>query len=157
MSLEKSGQGAILRPVPDEKALVDLYKLHCEEVRFQVNLTWDRAKSSLAFHAAWIAIVANMTGKVEVRHLTPGMFLFAAASAVLGAVMVQLGHQNYRSARDQRKRVEELLGVSLGIVTTPGSRGETRRQWFRIYMILVLLHAMLAGLALGGALQTWSK
>lgn len=141
----------------DDKRLMDLLRLHSEEVRFQVNLTWDRAKSSLAFHAAWIAIVANMAGKADLQRIVPGMFLFAAASALLGGVMVWMGHRNYRAARDRRKQVEDRLGTQFGFLSTPGARGDSGPKWFRIYIVLVLLHGLLAGLALGGACQFWPR
>lgn len=150
--LEASPGAAILSPVPDDQRLFDLLKLHTEEVRFQVNLTWDRAKSSLAFHAAWIAILANLTAKRDVvsPYLIFSMFLFASLSAFMGGLMVKIGHENYRSARDRRKELEVALETKFGINTTPGDRGVGRWR-VKIHVIITLMHDLLAMLALYGA------
>lgn len=136
---------------PDEKTLMDLYRLHSEEVRFQVTLTWDRTKSSLAFHAAWVAILANMVGKDIPKPLLSLMFSFGGISALLGALMAYMGHQNYRAARKRRWQIEENLDAGFGIVSTPGARSEAGPKWFRIYAALIALHVMLAALSFAGA------
>lgn len=137
---------------PDEKTLLDLYRLHSEEVRFQVNLTWDRTKSSLAFHAAWIAIVANMAGKEVPRGLLTWMFVFGGVSALLGGLMALMGHGNYRAARKRRWQIENQLDAGWGFASTPGQRRDETPAWFRIYVILIFLHALLAALSFWGAL-----
>jgi hypothetical protein len=150
--LEASPHAVILAAVPDDQRLFDLLRLHTEEVRFQVNLTWDRAKSSLAFHAAWIAILANLTGKKDVvpPYLIFLMFAFAGISAFLGGEMVRIGHKNYRSARDRRKGIEQAMGTAYGIVTTPGDRGEG--PWrTKIHVIIIAMHILMGLLALMGA------
>lgn len=140
---------------PDDKTLMDLYRLHSDEVRFQVTLTWDRTKSSLAFHAAWVAILANMANKMP-RELLAMMFAFGGVSALCGGLMAYMGHQNYRAARKRRWQIEENLGTGYGFVSTPGARGESF-GFFRIYVVLILLHIMLAGLSFAGAMATWLK
>jgi hypothetical protein len=142
---------------PDDERLLDLYRLHTEEVRYQVLLSWDRAKSSMAFHTALLALIASLD-RID-RRLAVAMFLFTAVSALLGAGMIQVGHSYYRVARDQRKRVEAELKVPFGFVSTPGQRGDVRRglerYWPKVTSILVLLHFMLAGLSLAGAFVYW--
>jgi hypothetical protein len=133
----------------NEPSPTELYRLHTEEVRFQVLLNWDRAKASLAFNAA--LLVAGLA--LSSRLLLGSVVL----SACLGAGMVELGHGYYRQARDRRAELETALGVELGFVTTRGQRGERRdtwlgRHWPKVNSVLLLAHAALALLALAGVL-----
>lgn len=139
---------------PDERHLLDLLKLHSEEVRFQVQLNWDRAKSSLTFHVALLALTATLD---KVRPVAPWLFLFTAMSACLCAGMLHISHRYYRAARDRRREVEKLLGTQLGFVTTPGMAKDAQaglaRYWPKVNTILLVLHAMVALLCLGAALS----
>ena len=141
---------------PDDKRLMELLRLHSEEVRFQVTLTWDRAKSSLAFHAAWIAIVANTAGRGEpYRHFAAHMFTFAFVSVMLGGFMVNMGHENYVAARERRREIERRMETQFAFVSTPGVREKSGPKWVRIYIILVMLHFFMGMLALSGAIAYW--
>lgn len=133
----------------DHRELLELYRLHSEEVRFQLQLNWDRAKSSLAFHAALLTIIASLN-RIE-RGFVPWMFLFTAVSAILGTVMLRRSHEYYRAARDQRKRVEEKLETAFPFVTTPGMRGESHAKKLKVTTVLVALHWMIAVLSVVGA------
>src|SRR4051812_7627468 len=136
----------------DRERLLELYRMHTEEVRFQIQLGWDRAKSSLAFHAALLAFIVGVP-KISPLYAR-WMFVFLGISALFCAVMVHLGHVYYRAARDQRRRIEEQLGETFRFVATPGQRGEARRGldrfWPKITTILVMVHVLIAGLCLVG-------
>lgn len=135
--------------MPSEPPLIDLLKLHSEEVRFQVQLNWDRAKSSLTFHVALMALIATLD-KVLAKPFTVVMFVFAALSAILSARILHVSHGYYRAAREQRKAVEARLGTEFSFVTTPGMRrGE--RSFPNVIQVLIGMHALLALLSAAGA------
>lgn len=138
--------------------LMALLRLHTEEVHFQVQLNWDRAKGSLAFNAALL-----VAGHALGNRLLLG---FVVLGACLGAGMVVLGHGYYRNARDRRMDIERAFGrdfgAAVGFVSTRGQRGEKRdtwmgRHWPKIHSILVLLHVMLALVAAIGAVSAWPR
>ena len=137
----------------EQQHLLELLRLHAEEVRFQVQLNWDRAKSSLAFHAALLALIAGLD-RID-RRFAAWMFAFVAVSALLGAGILQVSHGYYRRARNQRRKVEAELNTAFGFVTTPGmaeGRSGLEKYWPKVTSILVLMHVMLAGLSVAGAL-----
>lgn len=134
-----------------EPTLNDLLKLHSEEVRFQVQLTWDRAKSSLAFHVAVLAGTAALRGVLPTS-FTVLVLGFVAISALLGARMIHVGHGYYRAARDRRAEIEAKLGPGLGFVSTPGMRNEPSSR-LNVTNALILQHFLIALLAVGGLLS----
>jgi hypothetical protein len=138
----------------DESTLLELYRLHTDEVRFQVRLNWERAKASLAFNAGLLVAGLGLGSRL--------LLGFVVLSASLGAVMVHIEHGYYRHARDRRAEVEAALGVEHGFVSTRGQRGEKRdtwqgRHWPKVNSVLVLAHAGLALLALAGILFQHSQ
>ncbi|WP_373047559.1 hypothetical protein [Vulgatibacter sp.] len=55
------------------------------------------------------------------------MLVLAAFTAVLGSLVVERSHEHYRNARDGFRELERRLGIldqGLGLLTTPGMRGE---------------------------------
>jgi hypothetical protein len=138
----------------DDKFLMDLLKLHTEEVRFQVTLTWDRAKSSLTFHAALLALTAGFKSLLG-SSFAVAIFLFIGASAILCIGILRTSHHYYRAARNQRKRVEKQLGTAFPFVTTAVMADQEHDKflghWPKVMTVLYLLHVMLAILAFTAA------
>lgn len=129
----------------DSDRLMDLYRLQTEEVRFQVQIGWDRAKSSLTFHIALLGLIAAF-GREAPKTVVVGILIFICISSAISAVMVITGHDYYRRARDQRRKIEARLGVEYGFVTTPGSTGERRNLWDtwpKITTGIVALHLLI--------------
>lgn len=135
--------------------LIDFLKIHSDEVRFQVNLTWDRAKSSMTFHVTLLALTAGFKGQLGPAFAT-AIFAFIGISAILCIGILHASHEYYRAARDQRKRVEQELGTRFPFVTTAAMAGVPHglflKRWPRVMTLLYLLHGMLAVLAFTAAL-----
>lgn len=128
--------------------LLELLKLHTDEVRFQVTLNWDRAKSSLTFHAGLLALVGTFSRTVG-HAVTLALFAFAGLSALACARLLVISHGYYQAARDRRAEIEKRLGVDVMFGTTPTQRGESRRGFARVRIvdIVTALHCALAILA----------
>lgn len=136
-----------------EKQSLELLKLHSDEVHFQIRLNWDRARAMLTFQVALLALVAGLRGLREGYYF--GALIIVGFVGLAAAGIIQTGHTYYRSARDQRRKVEKHLGVELGFVTTPGmTRFETFGKWFpSVKNLLIVLNVAIAlvsfGLAFG--------
>ncbi|MGQ0508265.1 MAG: hypothetical protein ACT4TC_23445 [Myxococcaceae bacterium] len=133
----------------DEKQAIELYRIHTEELRFQVQLNWDRAKSSLTFHVALVALTAGLANSAF-KVYAPFLFGFIALSALISTRIMAIGHSYYRVARDHRRQIETLNALKFLPATTPGQRGEKRRL-ITIHNLLMGIHLLIALLALAGA------
>ena len=128
-------------------------RLHTEEVRAQVALNWDRAKTSVPLHVA--LLVGTGCLRDRLGPLSVALFLFTGVSAVLGAWMLGIGHGYYRAARDRRAQIEEELGLAIRFGTTKTQRGEPQpglqRYWPKVNTITIALHILIAAMAITAA------
>jgi len=134
---------------PDERReLLELLRLHTDEVKAVIHLNWDRAKSSLTFHVALFTLVGVFRNGVLAKPLAAFLFLFIGISASLCARMLAISHGYYRAARDRRASIETMLNLPVRFGTTGTMRGEPQRWWFKVHNIVTLLHDLIAALAL---------
>ena len=141
-------------------SLVDLYKFALDEYRFQVNLNWSRTQYYIVLNLGILGLATGLL-KVTGDNVSPGIGIGLYAAGVVCCVLslvagwVQRGY--YRTARDHKQRIEQLLDLGdLGVRTTPGMGSATRRigkvTTFQNLIISILLCLDLLGLAYSSGL-----
>jgi hypothetical protein len=135
---------------------MDLLKMHSDEVRFVIQLNWDRARSSLTFHVTLLTLVGVLMRDQLDPVLATCLLFFTGLSAFVCARMLTVSHGYYRAARDARRHIEDLLHVPVKHGTTEGMRGVSRspvgRWWNRVQNIIIFLHWTLAGIAVAAGI-----
>lgn len=96
------------------KELVDLYKMHVEEIRFQVKFNWDRTQYLLVFSVAILGVSATVW-KPDASPFALGLVLvlfgFGAFIAFAAQVAMSQAHLYYRRAVLQKTKFEIALGL----------------------------------------------
>lgn len=104
----------VRNPPPDKDTLLDLYKLHSEEIRFQLKLNWDRTQYFLVLNVGILGVAATLwkAGTSDAgAAIVAALFLVGAFTASMARNAVKQGHRYYRRETVQRARVEYLLGL----------------------------------------------
>lgn len=113
----------------DDGLLLDLYKIHVDEYRYNVSLTWERTKFLLTLNStltvAGLTLFRFADEAVEYAFLA-AIFILTILTSLLSVRVAIVGKQYYRNARRILKVVEQRLGLyesnrivsGLGIATT---------------------------------------
>lgn len=135
--METVGPEDVGRP-PNRTELLELYAAAIAEYRFQVQLTWDRAKHYLVFSGVLLGAATGLLrlGDGNGSYWLVGLILlFTGLNAISGGYSVNVSHKYYRSARSKKAVFEKALGLtapiagfdsgtSFAIETTPGMEGQ---------------------------------
>jgi hypothetical protein len=103
---------ANLPPKRDE--LLDLYKIHTEEVRFQTKFNWDRTQYLLVLKVGVIGVAAGVwkgDAPLPTLFLIAALFLAGIFMSLMSVAAIRQGHKYYRQTVLQKTRVEFLLGL----------------------------------------------
>lgn len=105
-----------------EEQLLDLYKVHIDEVRFQTKFNWDRTQYFLILNIGLIGVAASIW-KTDISlsslYLIALLFICGSFICILSIAAIKQGHRYYRRAVLQKSKVEVLLGFHA--VFSPGS------------------------------------
>lgn len=107
------------------------YGFALEEYRFQVTLNWDRTRYLLTLDVGIIPAATALLGLDGASGpLIAAVYFAGVLVSVLGIVTLRTQRSYYRSARNSKAKLEELLDLGdLAIRTTPGmasTRGTDR-------------------------------
>ncbi len=122
--------------------LLELYKLALEDYRFQVQLNWGRSQYFLVLN---IGVIGIATGIAQggFTYLVAGMYVAGLALCVFSILALQAQRKYYISAREQKKRFEEALGLGESSITPVQRSDDTLRRFMTfksfVNMMLVLL------------------
>lgn len=91
----------------------ELYKLALEDYHFQVQLNWGRSQYFLVLNLTVIGIASGIVQfSGGPANVLVGLFYVAgAALSIFSIAALQLQRRFYISAREQKKRFEEELGL----------------------------------------------
>lgn len=99
--------------------LLELYKLALEDYRFQVQLNWGRSQYFLVLNLTVISIATGIMqfagGKFGI--LGAGIYFLGSLFCVFSIAALQAQRKYYISAREQKKRFEEELGLGERSIT----------------------------------------
>ena len=110
--------------IPSREELIDLYKIHAEEVRFEVKLNWDRAQYLLVLNVGILGAAATIwKAEAVLPHyvLLTGLFLVGLCTSIVAQAAIKKGHSYYHKARRQKTLVEYLLELHQVPLNLPNS------------------------------------
>lgn len=97
---------------PTRDELLELYKIHTEEIRFEVKLNWDRTQYLLVLNIGILGAAATIwKSDAELAHyaLLCGLFLVGLYTSIAAQAAIRKGHGYYHNARRQKTLIEHLL------------------------------------------------
>lgn len=113
-------------PGGGEISLKDLYGMHVEEYRFQVDLNWRRTQYFIALNSAIFAVgVTQASSSISAGGRLPAaaVLLVGAAFAVLCIAATMRQHEYYRNIREGLRAIGDELDLGdRGLRTTRGMR-----------------------------------
>jgi hypothetical protein len=118
-------------PTP-ELDLLEIYKVHVEEYRYQVRLNWERSRYFLGLIALLLSAgvgLLRIAGE-GARPLTALVFLSGCAISWLSVQILATQTDYYRSAREGMALAAQRLELGeLALRTTPTMGGALTRRW----------------------------
>lgn len=107
--------------IPTRDELFELYRIHADEIRFEVKLNWDRTQYLLVLNIGILGAAATIwKSDAELAHylLLCGLFLVGLCTSIAAQAAIRKGHGYYHNARRQKTLIEHLLklhGVQLDL------------------------------------------
>lgn len=123
------GQKGWLPPTKADgrEELLELYRVHVAEYRFQVELNWKRSQYFLALNLAVLAAGGGLLGgssSISELAVAVSVFIAGIATAVLAYKLISWQHEYYRNARTRMLAIGEELDLGQwGMGTTPAMGG----------------------------------
>ncbi len=103
----------------DREEMLELYKLALEDYRFQVQLNWGRSQYFLVLNLTVVGIATGILQFAvgEFGVLVAGIYMMGALFCAFSVAALRAQRKYYVSAREQKKRFEEELGLGERSIT----------------------------------------
>jgi hypothetical protein len=126
---------------------LELYKLALEDYRFQVQLNWGRSQYFLVLNLTVIGIATGIVQFAggEISPLVAGLYFAGFAFCVFSILALRVQRKFYISAREQKKRFEDELGLGERSIT-PIQRPE--KKILKLATFKFFVNVMFVALAL---------
>ncbi len=105
--------------------LLELYKLALDDYRFQVQLNQSRSQYFLVLNIGIIGVASGIVSMASgpFASLVALIYVVGALFCVFSIIALHVQRKFYKSARDQKKRFEDMLGLEDKSIT-PVERGK---------------------------------
>ncbi len=133
--------------------MLELYKLALEDYRFQVQLNWGRSQYFLVLNLTVVAIATGILQFAggEFGVLVAGIYMMGALFCAFSVAALRAQRKYYVSAREQKKRFEEELGLGERSIT-PVERPDKKIRRLTTFKAFVnIMFVALATLNIFGA------
>lgn len=137
----------------DREEMLELYKLALEDYRFQVQLNWGRSQYFLVLNLTVVAIATGILQFAggEFGVLVAGIYMMGALFCAFSVAALRAQRKYYVSAREQKKRFEEELGLGERSIT-PVERPDKKIRRLTTFKAFVnIMFVALATLNIFGA------
>ncbi len=137
----------------DREEMLELYKLALEDYRFQVQLNWGRSQYFLVLNLTVVGIATGILQFAggEFGVLVAGIYMMGALFCAFSVAALRAQRKYYVSAREQKKRFEEELGLGERSIT-PVERPDKKIRRLTTFKAFVnIMFVALATLNLFGA------
>jgi hypothetical protein len=134
--------------------LLELYKLALEDYRFQVQLNWGRSQYFLVLNLTLYGIATGIVQFAggEFSILVAGIYLLGVFFCAFSVAALLVQRKYYVSAREQKKRFEEELGLGERSITPVERPDEKIRQLATFKAFVNVMFVALATLNLFSAI-----